>query len=176
MAKKKGFEPISQKRIDESIKLVAKASAPLGDVRRMESADRRRIKKMRKGGAASIPTIVEICTRYGLQVPGVSFVDVTSKIAHAQRLSQLERVVSVFLRDIRDELLVANGDAWTAASAGYAMLRGAAKAEPGIDTELAKVHAVFSHRPQKAAVAKTPAPSTSATTTNGTDATHGTPA
>ena len=41
MAKKKGFEPIRQKSVDESIKLVEKASAPLGDVRRMESADRR---------------------------------------------------------------------------------------------------------------------------------------
>ena len=149
MAKKKnvkGFLPITQKQIDESIKLVAKASAPLGDVRRMETADRHRIRKMRKGGAVVIPTLVEVCTRYALAVPGVSFDDISSKVAHAERLTQLERTVALFLRDIRDELLLAQGDAWTGARAAYAILKGAAKAEPGIATELAKVHAVFSHR------------------------------
>ena len=181
MAKKlKGFQPITQKQIDESIKLVEKASAPIGDVRRMDPASRRRIVKMRKGGAAVIPTLVEVCKRNALAVPGVTFDDVSSKVAHAERLTQLERIVALFLRDVRDELLLVQGEAWMGARAAYAILKGAAKAEPGIATELAKVHAFFSHRASASAAranAKNTAPASPApAATHGTIAASVTPA
>jgi hypothetical protein len=178
--KLKGFQPIAQRQIDESIKLVAKASAPLGPVRRMDPVTRRRIVRMRKGGAAVIPTLVDICKRNALAVPGVSFDDITSKVAHAERLTQLERTVALFLRDIKDELLLVQGDAWMGARAAYAILQGAAKAQPGIATELAKVHAVFSNRaPASAARAiasKTAPASPAPAATHGTTAASVTPA
>ena len=183
MAKKrnvKGFQPITQKQTDESIKLVAKASAPLGDVRRMDPTTRRRIVKMRKGGAVVIPTLVEVCKRSALAVPGVSFDDIVSKVAHAERLTQLERSVVLFLRDIRDELLLAQNDAWTGARAAYAILQGAAKAEPGIATELAKVHAFFSRRvpasAARASASKTAPASPAPAAVHGTVAASVTPA
>jgi hypothetical protein len=127
--------------------------------------------KMRKAGMAVIPTIVGLCQRFGLSVDGVRFDDLSAKGTHIARLQQLERVTSVFVQSLRDELLLAQSDAWTGTVAAYSMLKGAARKNRDIGKELEHVHSFFTtRRGQKSVDAPVKAPPTSNATPKGSEA------
>jgi hypothetical protein len=143
---KKAEAPINPKAIDASIALVAKAALPFANIVRMDSQERSRVAKLKRGATQVFPTIAYVAKKFALEVPGSSIDDMMSKIAHAQALEPMLGAVADLHAALRDEYLRSQSEAWLTATVTYGVLRKASEANHSIRTELAPVRAWFRHK------------------------------
>jgi hypothetical protein len=151
--------------IDESIKLIARATKAIGPIQRLSPLERIRSAKIRRGGHQVVPLIATVATKYGIDAPNISGDALDASLAHVQLLDALLSATTEFHAMISDAHFSASNGMWSSARSLYAMLKAVAKTNPSIATELQPVEEWFSYRKPAApqADASTADASTSAT-------------
>lgn len=111
-------------RVGKSLKLLAAAVDALGDFStELSTGDKLRMAKPRPNIATVVPTIATIATSYGVVLPKHSVEKMTADLETWNTLKPLRDKVAVLLKKIDDAMFVANGDAWSSATAFYTVLR-----------------------------------------------------
>jgi len=161
----------SSTKIEESIKLLARATKAIGPITRLSAQDRSRGLKARRGGHQVAPTIAAIATKYGISTPDMNGDLINTSLAQVQSLAPLVNAAADAHATIVDAHISASRTMWNASTSLYSMLKRAAVSNPSIATELKPVEEWFRHRKPAAtqdAATTTTTPATATATTSAT--------
>jgi hypothetical protein len=98
--------------------------------------ERRRVLKMRPGGAQYVPTVLGLAERYGLSIPGVGSAEAKADMDVAAKLRPLADRLTVVAQLVEDTILRAQGRAWQSATTAYTMLTRLVGRFPSLQGEL----------------------------------------
>jgi hypothetical protein len=155
--------------IEESTKLIARATEAIGPVQRLSPLERIRSAKIRRGGHQVVPLIATVATKYAITAPNMSGGALNASLAHVQLLDALLSASTESHATISDAHFSASNDMWASARSLYAMLKAVSTTNPSIATELQPVEEWFRYRKPaatQAAATTTPTPATAAATTS----------
>jgi hypothetical protein len=154
----------SSATIEESIKLLDRATTAIGPVQRLSTLERSRGLKAKRGGHQVAPVIAAIATKYGISIPGVNGDVINTALAQVQSLAPLVNAAADAHATISDAHTSASRTMWSASTALYTMLKRAAKVNASIATELAPVEEWFRPRTTQGAATTGTTAATAATT------------
>jgi hypothetical protein len=112
----------------------------------LTAAQRMGMNKLRKGGEKFIPEIAQIAQTWNVQIRTQPTAAMTSAIQLATTLTPVISALVGFLRETEDVGSEAEGEAWSTASALYAVLKRMSKKDPKLKAQLAPMAAFFAYR------------------------------
>ena len=125
----------------------------------LSTEERKRTLKFRPGGNLVVALVRRLATKYDVNLPGVSVEDMTNDMDLWDRLVPLSEVVHSYARAIDDTILLAQSEAWWAATAYYTVLCRLAKVDPSLAAALEPAIAFFAHGPRTPKPPPSPTPS-----------------
>jgi hypothetical protein len=136
-----------QSRVNGAVALVKQAMVMLALTSPpLSAAQVKAATKFRKGGEAQIPTLAELSTTYGVEVPSRPTADMETNLAQAQLLAPLLALVVRFLATLESASFEVRSQAWATATTLYQMLRKASVREPTLKADLAPLEEFFAYR------------------------------
>lgn len=112
--------------------------------------DRRRVLKMRPGGAQYVPTVLGLVERYGLTIPGVDSAEAKADMQLAESLRPLVARLRALAQLVEDTILRAQGRAWQSATTAYTMLARLVGRFPALQSELDPMASFLASRHKEA--------------------------
>jgi hypothetical protein len=134
-------------RVTQAIAYIKEAVAILAlNPPALTAAQRKGMAKLRKGGDKIIPQVAQIAQQWSVQIRTQPTAAMTSAALLASQLQPLLTVLAGFLQEAQDTGYQAQSDAWSTASALYAVLKRMSKKDPKLAAQLAPAAEFFQYR------------------------------
>jgi hypothetical protein len=138
--------PVFLARVARCSALLDEAIALFQDGTDLTSLDRKRIKKIRKGGEKIIPIVAQAAKQAGVNLPLAQVAPMEESLAEAQALVPLQAKLGLLQKRISDQSFTSDGGSWATATALYSVLRRLSKNNGQLATLLAPANEFFKSR------------------------------